>query len=110
MIVTRFGSLLQMYVLDDRQYRSPQACPRPGMGGGTVVQPARCPDLRDSGAHAPACGNRKRGSWKHLAPHPARWNVLAQQTLMAQHDWQPGPDQPSGLMLGWLSHGAVSFA
>ena len=37
--------------------------------------------------------NRKRGSWKHLGPSPARWNVLAQQTLMAQHDWQPGPDQ-----------------
>ena len=28
-----------------------------------------------------------------LRSSPARWNVLAQQTLVAQHDWQPGPEQ-----------------
>lgn len=87
-----FGSLLQMYVLDDRQYRSPQVCPRPGMGGGTVVQPARCPDLRDPGR---TLLGAEQEAWllEALGTSPARWNVLAQQTLMAQHDWQPGPDQ-----------------
>jgi alkaline phosphatase D len=87
-----FGNLLQMYVLDDRQYRSPQACPRPGMGGGTVVQPARCPDLRDPGR---TLLGAEQEAWllEALGTSPARWNVLAQQTLMAQHDWQPGPEQ-----------------
>jgi alkaline phosphatase D len=87
-----FGNLLQMYVLDDRQYRSPQACPRAGMGGGTVVQPARCPDLRDPGR---TLLGAEQEAWllEALGTSPARWNVLAQQTLMAQHDWQPGPDQ-----------------
>jgi len=87
-----FGNLLQMYMLDDRQYRSPQACPRAGMGGGTVVQPARCPDLRDPGR---TLLGAEQEAWllEALGTSPARWNVLAQQTLMAQHDWQPGPDQ-----------------
>ena len=59
---------------------------------------------RNSGA---ACAlPRPKRPWAHalgaeqeawlleaLGTSPARWNVLAQQTLMAQHDWQPGPDQ-----------------
>jgi alkaline phosphatase D len=87
-----FGNLLQMYMLDDRQYRSPQACPRPGMGGGTVVQPSRCPDLRDP---ARTLLGAEQEAWlmEALGTSRARWNVLAQQTLMAQHDWQPGPEQ-----------------
>jgi alkaline phosphatase D len=87
-----FGNLLQLYVLDERQYRSPQACPRPGIGGGTVVQPARCPELRDPGR---TLLGAEQEAWLYeaLGASPARWNVLAQQTLMAQHDWQPGPEQ-----------------
>jgi alkaline phosphatase D len=87
-----FGNLLQMYLLDERQYRSPQACPRPGMGGGTVVQPASCSDLRDPGR---TLLGAEQEAWllEALGTSSARWNVLAQQTLMARHDWQPGPEQ-----------------
>jgi alkaline phosphatase D len=87
-----FGRLLQVYLLDDRQYRSPQACPRPGMGGSTVVHPARCPELRDPGR---TFLGAEQEAWlqEALGSSPAHWNVLAQQTLMAQHDWQPGPEQ-----------------
>ena len=87
-----FGDLLQLYVLDDRQYRSPQSCPRPGMGGGTVVQSARCPERLDPRR---TLLGAEQEAWlqEALGTSSARWNVLAQQTLMAQHDWQPGPEQ-----------------
>jgi alkaline phosphatase D len=87
-----FGTLLQVYMLDDRQYRSPQICPRPGMGGSAVVQPAHCPDLRD---HRRTLLGDEQEHWlmEALGASQARWNVLAQQTLMAQLDRQPGPEQ-----------------
>ncbi len=87
-----FGNLLQMFVLDDRQYRAPQPCPRPGMGGGTVVPLSRCPELRDPGR---TLLGEEQEAWllKALGTSSARWNVLAQQTLMAQNDVNPGPEQ-----------------
>jgi alkaline phosphatase D len=87
-----FGHLLQVYLLDDRQYRSPQVCPRPGMGGSAVVPPAGCPDLRDPGRTLLG-GEQEQWLLEALGTSPARWNVLAQQTLMAQLDRQPGPEQ-----------------
>jgi alkaline phosphatase D len=87
-----FGRLLQIYLLDDRQYRSPQVCPRPGIGGSTAVQPSRCPELR---APERTLLGAEQEQWllEALGASPARWNVLAQQTLMAQLDRQPGPEQ-----------------
>jgi alkaline phosphatase D len=87
-----FGNLLQVYMLDDRQYRSPQVCPRPGMGGSTVVQAAYCPDLRDP-RRTLLGGDQEQWLLEALGASQTRWNVLAQQTLMAQLDRQPGPEQ-----------------
>jgi alkaline phosphatase D len=87
-----FGQLLQIYMLDDRQYRSPQVCPRPGMGGSTVVQPGRCPDLRDP-RRTLLGADQEQWLLEGLRASQARWNVLAQQTLMAQVDHEPGPEQ-----------------
>jgi alkaline phosphatase D len=87
-----FGQLMQLYLLDDRQYRSPQVCPRPGIGGSAVVQPAHCPDLRDP-QRTLLGADQERWLLEALSASPARWNVLAQQTLMAQLDRQPGPEQ-----------------
>ena len=87
-----FGSLLQIAMLDDRQYRSPQVCPRPGMGGSTVVQPARCPELRDP-PRTLLGAEQERWLLDTLRTSQARWNVLAQQTVMAQLDGEPGPEQ-----------------
>ena len=87
-----FGNLLQIYVLDDRQYRSMQVCQRPGMGGSAVVPAAHCPDLRDP-ARTLLGAAQEHWLREALGASPARWNVLAQQTLMAQLDRQPGPEQ-----------------
>ena len=87
-----FGNLLQICMLDDRQYRTPQACPRPGMGGGTVVPLSRCPELHDPER---TLLGAEQEAWllEALGTSSARWNVLAQQTLMAQVDVHPGPEQ-----------------
>jgi alkaline phosphatase D len=87
-----FGNLLQVYMLDNRQYRSPQVCPRPGVGGSAVVQPVNCADLRDPTRTLLGAAQE---AWlmEALGASPTRWNVLAQQTLMAQVDWQSGTGQ-----------------
>lgn len=88
--VSAFGTLAQFYVLDGRQYRSPQACPRPGRGGSNEV--ADCRERLDSGRTLLGAAQEK---WLHetLAASRARWNVIAQQTLMAQVDRLPGEGQ-----------------
>ncbi len=88
-----FGSLARFHVLDDRQYRDHQACPRPDRGGGSnVVQPGDCPELLQQGRTLLGATQER---WLHdgLDGSGARWNVIAQQTVMAQVDRRPGEGQ-----------------
>jgi alkaline phosphatase D len=84
-----FGTLASFFVLDDRQYRSPQACPRPGRGGSNSVDVADCREL--PGAEREMLG-REQSLWLNagFAQSRAKWNILAQQTPMAQFDQKPG--------------------
>jgi alkaline phosphatase D len=85
-----FGDLVNFFVLDGRQYRSPQACQRFGRGGSSVVDAEQCREL-----HAPerVMLGPAQAAWLRagLATSRAKWNVIAQQTRMAQFDVQPGP-------------------
>ncbi len=80
-----FGRLARFYLLDDRQYRTPQACPQRGRGGSNVVRPEQCRELRDE--ERTLLGSEQE-TWlaDQLGQSKARWNILAQQTLMAQLD------------------------
>jgi len=84
-----YGSLASFYLLDDRQYRAPQACPRPGRGGSNSVDVAACAELEDP---ARSLLGRAQERWLDgaLAASRSRWNVLAQQTPLAQFDQLPG--------------------
>jgi alkaline phosphatase D len=85
-----FGALAGLHVLDDRQYRSHQACPRPDRGGGSsVVAAADCPELQDP-ARTMLGAAQERWLNEGLAASRARWNVIVQQTLMARVDRRPG--------------------
>ena len=85
-----FGELATFFVLDDRQYRSHHACPKPGRGGSNVV--ADCAERL--AADRTMLGAAQEAWLKDgLARTRARWNVIAQQTLMAQHDRTTGPGQ-----------------
>ena len=85
-----FGQLAQFHVLDDRQYRSPQACPQPGRGGSNVVE--ICNERLDPGRSLLGAAQEK-WLFDGLAASRTRWNVIAQQTLMAQVDRMPGTGQ-----------------
>jgi alkaline phosphatase D len=85
-----FGTLARFHVLDDRQYRSPQACPRPGRGGSNVVQD--CAERLDPQRTLLGAA-QERWLFDGLASSPARWNVIGQQTLVAQVDRLPGEGQ-----------------
>jgi alkaline phosphatase D len=85
-----FGRLAQINLLDDRQYRSPQPCARPGRGGASTVE--ECRERLDQ--RLTMLGEQQE-RWLHegLDRSTARWNIIAQQTLMAQLDRKPGPGQ-----------------
>jgi alkaline phosphatase D len=83
-----FGDLANFFVLDDRQYRAYHACPKPGRGGGNVVDD--CPERLTAGRTM--LGTAQEAWLKNgLTRTRAQWNVLAQQTLMAQQDRRAAP-------------------
>ena len=85
-----YGNLARFFVLDARQYKSHQACPRPERGGSNVVREEMCPERLDP---ALSMLGLEQERWLHegLGRSGARWNVIAQQTLMAQADRRFGP-------------------
>ena len=70
----RFGRLMEMHVLDTRQYRSDQAC-------GDGRQPS-CSEHRDS-TRTLLGAAQKDWLFNSLSTADATWNVLAQQIMMA---------------------------
>jgi alkaline phosphatase D len=76
------GRLARFHVLDGRQHRTPQACPRPGRGGSNVVD-ARCRELFAK-ARTMLGANQERWLVNGLTAVPERWNLIAQQTLIAR--------------------------
>ena len=85
-----FGNLASFHVLDDRQYRSPQVCARPGRGGSNVVDPAECTALADPQLTMLGA-TQERWLEAGLKASRTKWNVLAQQTGFAQFDQKAGP-------------------
>jgi alkaline phosphatase D len=85
-----WGNLASFFVLDDRQYRAFQACRRPGSRSAPVVEVGECAELDDP---ARSILGPEQEKWLEgaLAGSRARWNLLAQQTPMAQFDQKPGP-------------------
>ena len=85
-----FGSLAQFNLLDGRQYRTPQPCPKPGRGGANSLED--CAARLDP---ASTMLGARQEAWlaAGLAASKAKWNLLAQQTLMAQADSKAGPGQ-----------------
>jgi len=80
-----WGRLARLHLLDDRQHRDPQACPRPGRGGSSTVALADCSLLADPRRTLLGAAQERwlADNWSLDRP----WNLLAQQTLMARFDW-----------------------
>jgi alkaline phosphatase D len=101
-----WGRLARFHVLDCRQYRSVQACPRAERSGGANgVEADECSDL-DS-VHRSMLGRRQeRWLESGLGASPAAWNVLAQTTRMARFDQKPGPGRRAWTD-GWDGYAAA---
>ena len=86
-----WGSLARFHILDTRQYRSWQACPRPRRrGGSNTVDVEQCTRITAPGR---SMLGRQQERWLEtaLSESGAAWNVIAQTTAMAQFDQKPGP-------------------
>ena len=83
-----WGRLARFHVLDDRQYRAHHACAKPGRGGSNSVTTRHCPDLLQP-QRTMLGEEQQRWLQDGLDKSPARWNILAQQTLMAQSSQVP---------------------
>jgi alkaline phosphatase D len=78
------GDLIEISVIDGRQYRSRQACyAPPNKGGAHLETNASCPERRDPSRTMLGFGQE---AWLYagLARSNARWNLIAQDVLMAQ--------------------------
>jgi alkaline phosphatase D len=93
----RYGQLAAFSVLDTRQYRSDQPC---GDGGGK----APCDGVFDPNASLLG-GTQEEWLFGRLRGSDARWNVLAQQVMMARVDRTPG-DAVAWSMDQWSGYDA----
>jgi len=96
---TDWGRLARIHALDDRAYRDPQVCPRPGRGGSNTVALKSCPELLDPKRTLLGAAQER---WLAEGWDPQRgWNLLAQQTLMARFSWQDPASDPTYWTDGW---------
>ena len=96
-----WGRLARIHLLDDRQYRAPQVCPKPGRGGSNTVTVQDCPDFLDPQRSLLGFEQEQwlQQNWDLSRP----WNLLAQQTLMSRWSWTDpqGPTRGTYWTDGW---------
>ncbi len=83
-----WGQLANFHMLDCRQYRDYQACPKPGRGGSNFVNARECPEILNSNR---SMLGKPQEAWlaeglaldakQDKASQP--WSVIAQSTLLA---------------------------
>ena len=78
-----YGTLANLFLLDDRQYRSDQPCPPPGRSGASFIE--GCKARLDPKATLLG-STQERWIEAGLDQSTARWNMIGQQTLMAEAD------------------------
>ncbi|MCC7276008.1 MAG: alkaline phosphatase D family protein [Alphaproteobacteria bacterium] len=98
----RFGDLVDMMLLDDRQYRAAHACGTGPVGAGPATD---CPERIAPGRTMLGAAQE---AWLDGALRQARgrWTVVAQQTLMAELDRRAGPERAYWLD-GWDGYPAA---
>jgi alkaline phosphatase D len=80
-----FGDLLEISMIDGRQYRSREACyGPPNKGGGHVETNASCPERLSPGRSMMGF-DQEQWLYTALAHAKAQWNVIGQDVLMAQY-------------------------
>ena len=100
----RFGDLAEITVPDERQYRTIQPCPLPDTRRGHVA-PLSCPDL-EATDRTMLGFEQERWMYEGFRNPHAKWNIIAQQLLVAPLD-QLTPDNKWGRFTeNWSGYGA----
>lgn len=81
-----FGDLVEFNVLDTRQYRSNQPCIY------NFPNALDCPE-RQEPSQTMTGKQQEQWLYRGLAQSPAKWNILANQTILAQYDYTPGVEK-----------------
>lgn len=92
-----FGDLVEISMLDGRQYRSAEACygPPPQRGGTHLENDRSCPERADP-ARSMLGMTQEAWLFDGLSRSQARWNVIGQDVLMAQfRQKRAGDAQPA---------------
>jgi alkaline phosphatase D len=100
-----WGRLARIHLLDDRQYRDAQACPREGRAGSNTVLQKDCPALRDP--QRTLLGQPQERWLAEGWSNGHAWNLLAQQTLMARFSWRDPAVEPMFWTDGWDGYPAA---
>ena len=100
---SHFGDLATFAILDNRQYRSDQACQGPEKFGGQLIE--NCAE-RDLEERAILGAPQERWLVGQLSRSPAKWKVIGQQMLMAQLDQKAG-DGKAWWSDGWDGYPAA---
>lgn len=94
---TSLGDLINIQLLDGRQYRSREACYGQADGGGGHIETLRhCPELAEPSR---SLLGLEQEAWLYgqLQRSQARWNIIAQDVLMAPFlEAQPAPEHGFG--------------
>ena len=78
-----WGRLARIHALDDRQYRDPQVCTPTNRYGSNTLPLKDCPEMLDP--KRTLLGDaQERWLAEGWGTTPGRWNLVAQQTLMAR--------------------------
>ena len=92
-----FGDLIEISMIDGRQYRSREACyTPPNKGGGHLENNTACPERLDAGRTMMGFA-QEAWLYGNLARTKATWNLIAQDVLMAQLRQK----QPTGAEAFW---------
>lgn len=100
-----WGDLANFHLLDCRQFRDYQACPKPGRGGSTTVLASQCEELQNPNR---SMLGKPQEAWlaeglaldakQDVASRP--WSVMAQSTLLAKIN-SPAGKEPRIWTDGW---------
>lgn len=89
-----FGNLLEISMLDTRQYRDDQPCQLPDDGGWRMI-PGTCEERLDPARSILGHEQERWLTWG-LGRSQTKWNVLAQGMLFSKHDYQVGDGEQFG--------------
>ena len=100
-----WGRLARIHLVDDRQYRDVQVCPKPGRGGSNTVSLKDCSAFLDTRRTLLGAEQERwlADGWDATRP----WNLLAQQTLMARFSWSDPAQGGTYWTDGWDGYPAA---